>query len=428
MTMQRRLLSLWWPEPVDVEALALWCQFVSPLTVAQPPDGVLIDITGCAHLFGGEAGLRARLARLLPGVRLAIANTATAAWGLARYGANGDDGDEDISALPLAAIGLEARCIARLSRVGVRRVGQLAALPRAELTAGFGPAPALKCAQALGLAPEVLKFCAEPVAWREDMHLPEPIFAPASLQAALSRLTAKLCARLAKAERGATALKAKFYRIDRAVPEFDLNFASPCRDEAQIIRLAHESLARSIDPGFGVEMIRLSAERTECLAAVQTSITRPAPDYQAPVNLLLNRLAPGTFWRAVPHDSHIPEYAARRTPVCQPPAAWTRPRFPRPLRLLRVPDAITAIAPVPDDPPVFFSWRGQGFRVAHATGPERIARDWWCHKADNTRPEDEKIRDYYAVEDASGAAFWLFRAGRHGGVAPARWYLHGFFK
>jgi protein ImuB len=95
--------------------------------------------------------------------------------------------------------------------------------------------------------------------------------------------------------------------------------------------------------------------------------------------------------------------------------------------ILKKPDAISVIAPVPDDPPVFFSWRGKAHRIRVATGPERIARDWWCHEHDNARPEAEHIRDYYAVEDSEGARFWLFRAGLHDGEAAPRWYLHGLF-
>jgi len=403
--------------------LALWCQQYSPLTAIDPPDGVLIDITGCAHLFGGEAGLARHILHRLPGVRLAIAGTAAAAWGLARYG---EAGSEDIFPLPLAALRLHVLTITKLRRVGVRRVGELMRLPRAELTAGYGPEPALKLAQALGHAPEVLRFIAAPPEWREAEHYAEPIFTPAQLQAALTRLAIKLCTRLADAQTGATSLAARFYRIDSQRPEIPLGFATACRDEIQIAKLLIEKLAQ-IDPGFGIEAITLEAVTTEPLAPVQRSIEQPAPDYSAPLNIILNRLGGTKIWRAAPHESHIPEYASRRIPVFIPPVPWGRPHYPRPVQLLPRPDAITAIAPVPDDPPVMFSWHGKNHKITHATGPERIARDWWCHAHDNARPETEKIRDYYAVEDSEGARFWLFRAGLHEGEVPARWYLHGFF-
>jgi protein ImuB len=416
----RRWLSLCCAGPADLAALALWCQAYTPLTAPDPPDGVLLDITGCAHLFGGEAGLMARLTERLPGARMAIAGTATAAWGLARY-------EGTLMTLPLAALRLPPETIAKLRRIGIRTAGQLARLPRAGLMAGYGPEPAMRLAQALGEAPEVIRFITPPPEWREVEHYPETILLPAQLQGALTRLATQLCARLAKATLGATALLARFYRVDRACPEIRLVFAAPCRDEAQMAKLLLEKLAQEIDPGFGVEALSLEATAAEPLALVQRHMEAETPDYSRPLNTLLNRLGAARLWRVAPHESHIPEFAAKRVAVTAPPASWTRPSHPRPIRLLPKPEPITAIAPVPDDPPVQFNWAGKVHRVRWATGPERIARDWWVHPYDPTRPETEKIRDYYQVEDAEGARFWLFRAGMHEGVQPARWYLHGFF-
>lgn len=409
--------------PGNLTALALWCQKFSPLTAISPPDGVMIDITGCAHLFGGEAGLTAKLQARFPGAKIAIADTALAAWGLARFG---EPGSENFLVLPLAALGLDDRTITKLRRVGIRRVGELARLPRAELTAGYGAAPVKRLAQALGRAPEVLRFVAPPPEWREILHFVEPIFAPAQLQAALAKLVVALCEKLSPARLGATGLTAAFYRVDSKRPEIILNFASPCRDDGQIIRLLNEKLT-GIDPGFGVDAISLEAGTTEILAPTQTSIDRPAPDFSAPANILLNRLGPEKIWRAARRDTHIPEKFLIRRPINLPPVPWGAQKYPRPLKLLEKPDAITAIAPVPDDPPASFSWRGKSHRIRKATGPERIASEWWRHAPDAGRPEEEKIRDYYTVEDSDGAKFWLFRAGLHDGVGPVRWYIHGFF-
>lgn len=411
--MPRRFLSLVCAAQVDLEALALWCQAFTPLTAPDPPDGVLLDITGCAHLFGGEEGLKARL----PG-RAGIAHTPAAAWALARY-------DGELLALPLVALRLPSASMEKLRRIGVRTIGQLACLPRAGLVAGYGAQVALRLAQCLGEAPEPVRFITAPQKWRVTEHYPEMLLEPGQLQAALARLAAALCAQLELACLGGTAITARFYRVDRACPVVTLGFAAPCRDEAQIIRLLKEKLT-GIDPGFGIEALALEAERTEPLAFTQRSTLDETPDYTAPLNLLLNRLGPARFWRAAAQASHIPEYAFLPVPVMAS-TPWAAPLHPRPIRLLMPPVPISVIAPVPDDPPLRFVWNGVAHRIARATGPERIAREWWAHPHDPARPEAEKIRDYYAVEDTDGARFWLFRAGLHEGVASPRWYLHGLF-
>jgi protein ImuB len=417
-------LSLHCAEPVDLLALALWAQAFTPLTAPDPPDGVLLDITGCAHLFGGEAGLMARLAERLPDARMAIAGTAAAAWGLARYGA---PGAEDILPLPVAALRLPPESTGKLRKIGIRTVGQLARLPRAGLVARYGAEPVQRLAQALGEVPEVSRFIAAPPEWREVEHYAEPLWLPEQLQGALARLSAIICARLETSCRGATIVAARFYRVDRACPEIRLVFAAPCRDEMLLTKLLVEKLAAEVDPGFGIEAASLEATATESLALTQRSTLDDMPDYTVPLSKLLNRLGDGQIWRAAPQKSHIPELAARRVPITMPAAPWTKPNHPRPIRLLPRPEPVSAIAPVPDDPPVQFTWAGKIHRLRWATGPERIARDWWAHPFNPARPETERIRDYYQVEDTDGARFWLFRAGMHEGFAPARWYLHGFF-
>jgi len=388
--------------------------------------------------------LRAKLLAQLPGAKCAIANTALAAWGLARFAEppsprHGHESgqprlsrkslglpDESINSLPLAALGLNDRAITKLRRVGIRRVGELNRLPRAALTAGYGPEPLRKLEQALGHAPETIHFITLPPEWREIRHFAEPIFAPAHLQTALATLTETLCKNLEKSQRGATALTATFYCVDSRRPEITLHFATPCRDEFQITKLLHEKLTQ-IDPGFGVDAIALHATQTEPQLPQQITIDRPEKNISLPTNTLLNRLGPKKIWRVEQRQTHIPERTTIRRQINLPPVPWSKQTHPRPLKLLEKPDPIAAIAPVPDDPPAAFTWRGKSHRIRSATGPERIAREWWRHEHDSTRPEEEKIRDYYAVEDSNGAKFWLFRAGLTDGVAKIRWYLHGFF-
>jgi protein ImuB len=151
----------------------------------------------------------------------------------------------------------------------------------------------------------------------------------------------------------------------------------------------------------------------------------PAPDFSATLDALANRLGAERLWRAAPQESHVPERRVRRAPPLAPAPAWeSDPAVERPLRLLRRPEPIEATAPVPDDPPVLFRWRGALHRVRAASGPERIAAEWWRRTPDEGRPESDLIRDYYRVEDTDGARFWIFRAGLEG---MPRWFLHGLF-
>src|SRR3954452_10996971 len=71
-----------------LEAVADWCDRYTPLIGLDPPDGLTLDVSGCAHLFGGEAALAHDLVRRLDRqglqARAAIADTVGCAWGVAR--------------------------------------------------------------------------------------------------------------------------------------------------------------------------------------------------------------------------------------------------------------------------------------------------------------------------------------------------------
>jgi len=208
--------------------------------------------------------------------------------------------------------------------------------------------------------------------------------------------------------------------------------ALPSREGPRIARLFGPRL-ETVDPGFGVEVVTLEAQRVEALAARQGQLTNEGcdggDDLAALVDRLANRLGEDRVWRSAPEESHAPERAVARRPAAETTGAtgagtWD-PGRPRPLRLLRPPEPIEAMAPVPDDPPVVFTWRGIRRRVRRAEGPERIAEEWWRDAA--CEPDAERVRDYYRVEDADGGRFWLFRAGLYAPGQSPRWYLHGLF-
>jgi protein ImuB len=217
------------------------------------------------------------------------------------------------------------------------------------------------------------------------------------------------------------------------VPQIAVATALAVRDPAYLAKLLSEKL-ETVDPGFGIEMMVLEAETVAPLKAPQTQLADVAAQEACDrlagvVDTLTNRLGGDRIFRVAPQASHVPERAVRRVPplpVRQP--SWVGdPAAPRPIRLLRRPEEIEVIAPVPDDPPIRFRWRGVSHRVRAAAGPERIAAEWWHGKRSGMRPETDLIRDYYRVEDSDGARFWIFLAGLHAADRMPQWYLHGLF-
>jgi protein ImuB len=95
----------------------------------------------------------------------------------------------------------------------------------------------------------------------------------------------------------------------------------------------------------------------------------------------------------------------------------------RPVRLLPAPEPIEVLYAVPDGPPARFRWRRVPYRIRRHQGPERVAPEWW------DAPAHARLRDYYKVEVAEGARYWVFREGILGdgrGGEPG-WFLHGMF-
>ncbi len=414
-----------------LDRVAAWCTRHTPLAAADPPDGLWLDITGCAHLFGGEQALADRIAARLAPARIAIAGTAGAAWALARAATRPSvqvlpPGQEKaaLAPLPVALLRLDPRVIAGLRRVGLRSIGELARQPRADITARFGATPGLRLDQAHGRAAETIAWPREPTPWSERTGFVEPIGTPDDIARSLALLAATLCTRLEAAGLGALKVSAVFHRVDDLRPELAIATAKPLRDPARMARLLTAKL-ETIDPGFGVEAVVLTAEAVASLTLRQDTMGARTPqseDLVAVIDDLANRLSPDQLWRPTPQASHVPERAAGIAAPLAATAPWPYPPGERPIRLLRPPEPIEAIAPVPDDPPILFRWRGALHRVRAASLPERIGAEWWRRSVIDTR-----FRDYYRVEDQQGARFWLFRTGLPGSEQPPEWYLHGLF-
>jgi protein ImuB len=423
--------------------LADWCVRYTPWAAPGGAEGsgggVWLDITGCAHLWGGEAALIAdlveRVARAGYAARAAVADTPGAAWAWARFGdpaapalPPGAQRDR-LAPLPVAGLRLDAASQATLDGLGLRRIGDLYDLPRAAFGARLGAHTVRRLDQALGLVAEPIAPRRPVVPYRVVHHAAEPLVEPAGIAARLRELLDGLAARLLAERLGVRRLRLVACRSDASVAELVVGTHAASRDPAHLFRLFAEPLA-GLDAGFGIETLTLAAEAVEPLAPAQRLLPQSGAartgDAQGALELgqlfdtLEARLGPGRVRRLVPHASHIPERAVRRVAAAEATedATWPADR-PRPVRLLIHPEPIEAVAPVPDDPPVQFRRHRAAHRVARARGPERIAAEWWR--------DDMATRDYYGVEDARGRRFWLFRAGLYGGDEAPRWFVHGLF-
>jgi protein ImuB len=438
-----------------LEEIAAWCERYTPYVAidrSHPHDrgeALWLDVTGCAHLFGGEAALLddllARLARWGLAAEAAIADTPGAAWAVARHGRT--EGRVvppggtvvAIAPLPVEALRLEPDMAGMLRRLGLLRVEQLHPLPRAALTARFGESLVMRLDQALGRIEEPISPRKPRLAHRAALNLAEPIGHREGLDALTRRLLDELCTGLEIANLGARHLQLAFLRVDNSSVGVEIGTSRPCRDARGLFRLFGEKLDQ-VDPGFGIERAVLDAVVVEPLLpepiawrAMGAGDLDQARDLAPLVDRLSNRLGDAAVIRLAVRQSHIPERAQHMVPAARGDAQATflqRQSYglapSRPLRLLSRPEPIEAMAPLPDEPPLLFRWRRVLHKVARVAGPERLSPEWW-----RTPDADPNVatRDYFAVEDTDGGRFWLFREGLYLADAPRlpRWYLHGLF-
>jgi protein ImuB len=433
-----------------LERLAAWCLRWAPLTAPDPPDGLWLDATGCPHLHGGETAL---LAALLEGLarqglaaRAAVAGTPGAAHAVARYAAWDEPvavppgvEAEALGPLPVAALRVPAETVDGLRRLGLGRVEQLLAAPRAPLARRFGPGLLLRLDQAVGRVPEPIEPRFPPELIQERLAFAEPLLAAEALGATIARLVPAACARLEQAGQGARRLDLLFERVDGLVLAVRVGTSRPTRDARHLGRMLDEQLEQvrragaPLDPGLGVEAVRLVVALAEPLALVQAKARAGEGERaSADVLALVDRLGPDRVFRMAPVESDVSERAVRAEPAAAgvgtpdlvaAEASWPV-SLPRPVRLFRPPQPVQALAALPSYPPAAFTWRRVRHRVRRADGPERIRGEWWLRGG-----EARTVRDYWAVEDEGGRRYWLFRRGD--GADPATgdlgWFLHGLF-
>jgi protein ImuB len=423
---------------VWLERLADGCIRYTPWVMLDAPDGLVLDVTGCVHLFAGETALAAdavaRLARLGVVAAHAFAANPDAARALAQYRTTGATEDEAVRRLPVAALGLDGEATLALKRAGLKTVGDVVVRPLSAIAARFGGDAATRVRRMIGEADSPLSPRIVKPPFHVERRFAEPVARTEYALEVLGELMAEAVVRLEETHEGGRRFVARFFRTDGLVQRLAVETGAPSRDVAAVLRLFREridTLTDAIDPGFGFDLIRLDIPVAERLDAAQLKLEGGAvaeAELAALIDRLSTRLGRGRVRRFAPRDRHLPEQAEFMLPAADPapPGDWPalEPGEPplRPIHLFDPPQPIEQVmAGVPDGPPRQFRWRHTLHDVALAEGPERIAAPWWA-------PREAPTRDYYRVEDRRGRRLWIFRRGlfEEGKPAPS-WYIHGVF-
>lgn len=415
-----------------LEALALWCIRFAPVSALDLPDGIVLDSTGCPHLWQGDESyisyILGRLECFGYHVRAAMADTLAAAWAVSRYGQKQTivPPGEQLSALlhlPTAALRLEQTVTEKLEKLGLNKIGQFANLPRTSLRKRFGVALLIRLDQVLGSEMEAIQPVQPPKQYSERLTCLEPISTAKGIEIGLEQLLNTLCERLASEGKGLRTATLRCYRIDGDVQEVSVGTNLPSRSATHLMKL-FDLKTSQLQPDLGFELFELEANAVEPVAFDQTAmwIETNATDTAAVAELMdriISKRGGNTIRRYLPAEHYWPErsYQLASSVNAIKEIEW-RTDQPRPIHLLPIPHIINVTVPLPDYPPMLFFYKGKRHQIKKADGPERIEQEWWLQQGE--------FRDYYCVEDEEGKRYWLFRSG-HMDEGKSRWFIHGFF-
>jgi protein ImuB len=413
--------------------MAEWCIRYTPLVAVDQPDGLILDITGCAHLWGGEQSylkeLMVRLRKAGYQVSIAIADTIGTAWGVARFGQDHqhiippDRQKEALLSLPPAALRLDPLVTERMHKLGFYQIHHFIDMPRSVLRRRFGQQLLDRIDQALGQTLEIIQPVQPVRPYQERLSCMEPIVTATGIQIALRKLLEMLCLRFIKESCGLRAAIFKGYRMDGKIEEIEIVTNRASHHVEHLFRL-FELKIQTIEPDLGIEVFVLEATVVEDVDPVQevlwnTTGSNDHADLMELLDRLAGRVGMDAIHRYLPAEHHWPERSVKVADSLseQPQTSWRTDR-PRPVHLLHHPLLIDVAAPIPDYAPMLFRYKGNVYNVKKADGPERIEREWWV--------EQGLHRDYYCLEDENGSRYWVFRLGHYDGDKP-KWFIHGFF-
>jgi protein ImuB len=410
--------------------IAEWCIRFTPSVAVDPEDGILLDATGCSHLWAGDESYLSCIVDKLNArgydVRAAIADTPGVAWAAARFGNEliiaPHTHVEALRSLPSEALRLEAEIVERLHKLGLHRIEQLMAMPRSSLKRRFGESFIRRLDLVMGREAEILEFIQPIEPYQERLPCLEPIVTATGIELALDRLLKTLCYRLQQEQKGFRHAIFKGYRVDGKVVQVEIGTNRPSHNVTHLFKL-FESKLPSIEPALGIELFVLEAQKVEDHYPWQEKLWEGSGGLEDErLSELLDRLESKMGVQAIrylPDEHYWPERSLRPalSLIEKLTMEWNSKKL-RPLFLLPAPEKIEVTAPIPDYPPMLFKHQDKVHRIVKADGPERIEQEWWL--------EQGQHRDYYRVEDESGNRYWLFRLG-HYDDKKFQWFIHGFF-
>jgi protein ImuB len=414
-----------------LKRIAEWCIRFTPFVAIDSPDGILLEVTGCSHLWGGDEQYLKDIVNRLKArgyhVRAAIADTIGAAWAVARYGkqspviAAGQQ-TEAILALPPSALRLEAETIERLNKLGLQQVKDFIGMPAAALRRRFGNAIITRLNQALGVEEEFIQPVLPIEPYHERLPCLEPIITATGIEISLNRLLEALCLRLQKEQKGIRLANFKCYRVDGKIEQLQIGTNGPSCSVKHLFKLFEIKLP-TIEPDLGIELFILEAPRVEAHSPNQQKLWETLwnvdnVQLSELIDRLQGKIGFNPIRRYLPDEHYWPERSIKTATSIQEEKTgeWVLDK-PRPIQLLPAPEPIQVAAPVPDYPPMNFRYKGKLHKIIKADGPERIEQEWWI--------QDGQHRDYYLVEDEAGCRYWVFRLGHY--EEDYQWFIHGFF-
>jgi protein ImuB len=416
-----------------LKAIAEWCIRFTNIVAIDPPDGILMDITGAAHLWGGEKkyinDIHLRLKNRGYDVRAAIADSIGTAWAIAHYSgfpAIVESGKqmEVLLSLPPSALRLDINVTDRLHKLGLHQIRYFISMPRSALRRRFGKELILKLDQALGNEEEPL-IPVQPVEpWRERLPCLEPIVTATGIEIALQRLLGTLCNRMQ--QEGIGIRKAVFtgFRADGKLEKIEIGTHRASINAGHLYKLFEDKIS-TIEPDPGIELFMIEALKAEKISPHQENLWDTTCGLENPglselMDRLTNRFGHSPVRRFLPSEHYLPEKSFKESVSLDEKSStpWLNGR-PRPLQILSRPELIEVMAPIPDYPPMLFRYLGKLHKIKKADGPERIEQEWWM--------QDGPLRDYYTVEDEEGHRYWLFRSGHYKENEKPKWFIHGFF-